>query len=91
MSFGCIPVIIADGLILPTDRTIDWDAISFHVPEKYIGQIPSMLADILPIQAAAMQRAVVRAHVSYLSRFDSIVDCISRECGQICAPSAQQG
>jgi len=48
MSFGCIPIILSDGLVLPFDRTISWPEVSLHVPERDTLHIPAILSNIPP-------------------------------------------
>ena len=36
MSFGCVPVVITDGWVLPLDRTIDWDAVAVRIDENRV-------------------------------------------------------
>ena len=36
LSAGAIPVILADGLVLPFDELINWNAISIRIPEDRV-------------------------------------------------------
>ena len=62
MSFGCIPIILSDGLVLPFDRLISWADISLHMPESRLSDIPAFLAQISPERIAAMQTGVQRVY-----------------------------
>lgn len=71
MSFGCIPIILADGLVLPFDRLIDWPKISLHMPESRVEEIPKFLTRISRERIAKMQAGVqstFRKHFSDLER-----------------------
>ena len=44
--FGCVPVIIADKIILPYSHIIDWSKISIIVAEKDVGKLGKILNKI---------------------------------------------
>jgi hypothetical protein len=79
MSFGCIPIVLSDGLVLPFDRSIDWPEISFNVPEKDVGRIPTILETLPHRRIDAMQTAVNRTYAQYLSGFEPIVRTLVSE------------
>ena len=79
MSFGCIPIILSDGLILPFDRTIPWETLSVHVAEGDVERIPDILARFTPDQIAEMQRNVVRCYHDHLGNFDVITQTMIAE------------
>jgi len=88
MSFGCIPIVLADGLVLPFDRTIDWHDCAFHVPEKDVGQIPALLGAIPHERIRAMQTAVVAAYTAHLADLDRIARTLLGELSAVlqCVP-----
>lgn len=53
--FGCIPVIIADGIVLPFEDVIPWKDIAVFVPEKDVPQLETILSEITPSQILSMQ------------------------------------
>eukprot|EP00897_Mesotaenium_endlicherianum_P002125 jgi/Mesen1/1940/ME000146S01018 len=55
LVFGCIPVIIADDIVLPFEDVIPWSEIAVFVPEKDVPQLDSILAAVGPKRIAAMQ------------------------------------
>ena len=83
MSFGCIPVILSDDLVLPFDRTIPWDTLSLHIPERDAGMIPTILARLSPDQIAQMQQNAVHCYARHLGSFDAIADTMIAEARQI--------
>ena len=44
--YDCIPVIIADGFVLPFSDVLDWDAFSIQVKEKDIPRLKEILLDV---------------------------------------------
>ncbi|MCO5594804.1 hypothetical protein L7F22_048838 [Adiantum nelumboides] len=44
--FGCIPVIIADNIVLPFRDVIPWDEIAVFVPEKDVDKLEPILTSI---------------------------------------------
>tara|TARA_R100001244_G_C5152282_1_gene129839 strand:- start:731 stop:1147 length:417 start_codon:yes stop_codon:yes gene_type:complete len=43
LSFGCIPIIIADGYVKPLEDSINWDDFSMHIEEKEVASIPQRI------------------------------------------------
>jgi hypothetical protein len=73
MSFGCIPVIVADGLVLPFDRSIPWPEISLHMPETRVAQLPTILSHLAPDRIAAMQHGVRATYARHFANMSGIV------------------
>jgi hypothetical protein len=85
MSFGCIPVVLADGWVLPFDRTIHWAGMCLQVPEHMVHFLPDILAAIPPARVEAMQSAVVQTYRQHFADFPSIVGTLLAETSQILA------
>lgn len=83
LSFGCIPIILSDGWVLPFDRTIPWRQMSLHVPEAAYERIPELLARLSPETILILQNKVVEVYQRYLSNFEVIVDTLIGEIGQV--------
>jgi hypothetical protein len=79
MSFGCIPIVLSDGWILPFERSIDWPAIALCPRESEIAGIPSQLAALSAERIANMQRGVAATYATKLSSFDAIVEALFGE------------
>ncbi len=79
LSFGCLPVIISDGWVLPFDRLIAWDAIALHVPEAEVMSIPARVAALSFQQRATMRAAGAAAYAQYLNGFDGLVKGLLEE------------
>ncbi len=56
LSFGTIPVIIADGGVLPFDRTVPWPDFSIQIAGDNITHIPGILRSISAARIEEMQR-----------------------------------
>jgi len=79
MSFGCIPIILSDGLVLPFDRSIPWYEFSLHLPQGRIGEIPKLLAQISPNRVAAMQRTTVKVYFEFFAEMNRIMETLLSE------------
>ncbi len=79
MSFGCIPIVLADGWVLPFDTSIDWPTIALHPREANIAQIPEWIASLPANRVAQMQRDVASTYMQKLSSFDAIVESLFQE------------
>jgi hypothetical protein len=76
MSFGCIPVVLSDGWVLPFDRVITWTEVSVHAPESQAGELGGWLERFSPERRAALRRATERLWISRLSSLEKIVDTL---------------
>jgi hypothetical protein len=54
--FGCIPVIIADDIVLPFADAIPWEKIGVFVAEKDVPNLDKILSSISPEQVLEKQR-----------------------------------
>ncbi|XP_044351574.1 probable glucuronosyltransferase Os01g0926400 isoform X2 [Triticum aestivum] len=54
--FGCIPVIIADDIVLPFADAIPWEQISVFVAEADVPRLDSILASVAPEDVLRKQR-----------------------------------
>lgn len=79
LSFGCIPVVLSDGWVLPFDRLVPWDDFILHVPEAEVMTLPQRLAALSEPQRNAMRAAGAEAYATYFSGFDGIVAGLLRE------------
>ena len=83
MSFGCIPIIISDGLIPPFDRLINWEDCAIRIPENRITRIPDLIGAISPGRIAEMQLAVRHIYSTYLGGFTEVATSIVTEAAMI--------
>jgi hypothetical protein len=79
LSFGCIPIVLADGWVLPFDRTVPWSDIALHVPEAEIADIPKMLQAFPFDRICAMQERVKDVYTRRFADLDVIVETLFGE------------
>lgn len=82
MSFGCIPVILSDGLVLPFDRLVPWADFSLHMPESRISELPAFLARMSPERVAVMQSRLGQAYQHYFSSVQHVAAALVEEVGK---------
>ena len=56
--FGCMPVIIADDIVLPFEDAIPWDEIGVFVAEKDVANLDTILTSIPPNEVFKKQKAL---------------------------------
>lgn len=69
LVFGCIPVIIADDIVLPFADAIPWADIAVFVPEKDVPELDRILSAISPRRILAMQRKLATPAVKQAMLF----------------------
>jgi hypothetical protein len=79
MSFGCIPIILADGLVLPFDRSVPWAEFSLHMPESRISEIPGFLAKISQDRIVAMRNGVLQNYGRHFSDIQRVAVTLLEE------------
>ena len=79
ISYGCVPVILADGWVLPFDRSIDWPSMSVTIPESEIPSLPQRLQRFGPKRLADMQMSLRRIWHSRLRTLEVIVETLLAE------------
>lgn len=79
LSFGCIPVVLSDGWVLPFHRQIDWTAIGVLLPEHEIHSVPKLLRLFSPDRVAQLQLQVRRIYQSHFATLDLVVEAMLRE------------
>lgn len=53
--FGCIPVIIADGIVLPFEEVIPWKKLAVFVKERDVGMLGHILASMPALEVKQKQ------------------------------------
>ncbi|KAM0000887.1 putative xylogalacturonan beta-1,3-xylosyltransferase [Helianthus debilis subsp. tardiflorus] len=56
VALGCVPVIIANGIMLPFENTVPWSEISLTVAEKDVGKLGRILDDVAATNLSSIQR-----------------------------------
>ncbi len=76
MSFGCIPVVLSDGWVLPFDRSIEWSQAAVVVPEACAAHTPALLRTFSPERIGCMARHVGEVWQRRLASLDAMVDTL---------------
>jgi hypothetical protein len=84
MSFGCIPIVLSDGWILPFDRLLSWDRMSLRVHADVIPQLPQILTSLTAGDVLSRQERVLAAYRSRLADLDAIVSGLMAEVEMLC-------
>lgn len=64
--YECVPVIIADGFVLPMEEVLDWGRFSVVVEEKDIPRLKEILLAISPRRYVSLHRNVQRLQRHFL-------------------------
>ena len=65
MSYGCIPVIISDGWVLPFDRQVNWPKIAFTIHEEMLLNYIPFLRNITQSEILEKQKLVMEIYEKY--------------------------
>ena len=72
MHYGCIPVIIADTIILPFDDQLNWKDFSIKISEhdlKIPGKLKAILQSLSPLEIKKKQNALRVARKAIMFQF----------------------
>lgn len=79
MSFGCIPVILSDGWVLPFDRILHWDTFSLSFSADAIPMIPDVLGSLSDYEIADRRKEVQRIYAAHFQDLNCIVETLFDE------------
>lgn len=79
MSFGCIPVILSDGWVLPFDRSLRSDTFSLRFSSDAIPMIPGVLASLGDEEVSGRFTEVQRIYEAHFKDLDCIADTLFTE------------
>ncbi len=91
LSFGCIPVIISDGWVLPFDRTIRWSDAAIGVAETEASKIGPILDYFKPGRIAQMQAAVAAIYQRHFATLDAVVETMLGELEMLTGGAVKSG
>jgi hypothetical protein len=74
ISFGCIPVVLSDGWVLPFDRTIDWSKVAVTLPEALAVHVPAVLRAFDRGRICEMLGNVKAVYQQHLSSLDAMME-----------------
>jgi hypothetical protein len=67
LSAGCIPVVYADGWVLPYNRdVVDWSEIAILVPQGNVASTMEALENISPAQICRAQQGILQFYNNYV-------------------------
>jgi Exostosin family len=79
MSFGCIPIILSDGWVLPFDRILAWEHLGLRVHADAISHLPQILAGFTSDDIVSRQRRVLAAYEQYFANLDATTSGLMAE------------
>ena len=83
MSFGCIPIILSDGWVLPFDRVLDWDTFSLNFSSDAISLIPGILGSLGSDEIALRFKKVQTVYDAHFKDLPRILDTLFDELGSL--------
>jgi hypothetical protein len=79
LAYGCIPIVLSDGWVLPFDRLVNWASASLHVQELLIPAMGDLLGKFTPQRVAEMQAEGAKLFQTHLASMDRVVDTLLLE------------
>jgi hypothetical protein len=79
MSFGCIPIILSDGWVLPFDRILSWEELSLRVHVDAVQHLPHILATFTSEDILCRQKKVLSAYRSRLACLGTMISGLMAE------------
>jgi hypothetical protein len=79
MSFGCIPVIVSDGWVLPFDRIVSWEQLGLRVHADAIPHLPDLLSRFTPEEIVSRQERVLSAYKRHFADLDAVISGVMAE------------
>jgi len=83
LSFGCVPIVISDGWILPFDRLVPWDRICLRVHTDAIPHLPQILSSLTPEDIIMRQEIVISTYRLYFLSLKTIIQGLMTEVKKI--------
>lgn len=79
LAANCIPVIVADNLVMPFEEVIDWTLASITIREADLHSIASVLKAISATRIEEMQRQGRHLYEKYFKDIETIVETMLEE------------
>lgn len=73
LGYGCIPVILSDGMVAAFDEIIDWSNATVQFPENMLLLVPDMLRDIDDSMASKMRENCLKLYDKYFATVEKII------------------
>lgn len=79
LAANCIPVVVADNLVMPFEEVIDWTLVLITIREADLHSIASVLKAISPTRIEEMQRQGRHLYEKYFKDIETIVETMLEE------------
>lgn len=76
MAAGCVPVFMADNLVLPFDEIIDWTLASVRIRESGLHSLVARLQAISAERTAEMRHQVLWLYARYFGSLERVVQTL---------------
>ena len=79
MSFGCIPIIVSDGWVLPFDRIVSWEHLGLRVHADAIPHLPDILSSFTAEEVVSRQERVLSVYGRHFADLDAVISGLMAE------------
>jgi len=79
MSFGCIPIILSDGWVLPFDRVVPWERMSLRMHADGIPGLPQILSSLSNDEILERQNEVIRCYRKHFADIAAMIASLFTE------------
>lgn len=79
MSFGCIPIVLSDGWVLPFDRILSWERLALRVHADAIPHLPDILSRVASEDIVSRQERVLSAYERRFADVDAVLSGLMAE------------
>jgi len=83
MSFGCIPIILSDGWILPFDRIIRWDSFAYTIHADALDASMKFLMSVSDEEMLLRQARVLSVYRDHFADLKTIISTLMLEAIEI--------
>jgi hypothetical protein len=83
MSFGCIPIILSDGWILPFDRIISWDSCAYKIHADALDASMNFLMSVSDEEMLRRQARVLSIYREYFADIKTMISTLILEAIEI--------
>ncbi len=73
LSFGCIPIILSDGWVLPLDRTVRWSDVCYSMHREALTDCMNFLKEISIEEVSARRERVMHTYTQHFAELTTIM------------------